>query len=354
MFKRKTYEWKSGKKSHSGARRLLFLLLSLAVIVIAGIFLVRHMYYQDLLAVSDDQRSKIVTIESGSTSSTIAKQLDKADLIRSAWAFELYVHSKELGSKLQAGTYAFSPSQGTISIVHTLTKGSVTTKLVTILPGRRLDQLRSDLINDGFSPTSVDTALDPSHYTDLPALAYKPAGASLEGLLYPDSFQRTADTDPQVIIRESLVEMGQHLTPDLQAAYTAQGLTTYQGLILASIVEKEVSRASDKPQVAQVFLKRLNAGSTLGSDVTAFYGAIVAGKSPSVGYDSPYNTRIRTGLPPTPIATVSDSSLQAVAHPANTQWLYFVSGDDGTTYFSNTLEEHDAQTAQYCHKLCSE
>jgi UPF0755 protein len=342
-----------GRRKRIG-RRLLLLAAILAVLIIGGIVVARRVYDNGLKAVSTSQQSQVITIASGATSSQIATQLAAKHLIRSAWAFELYVHSKELGSKLQAGTYAFSPSEGTASIIATLTRGAVTTNLVTILPGRRLDQVRSDLINDGFTPAAVDKALDPAQYADLPALAYKPAGASLEGLLYPDSFQRTADTDPSVIVRESLVEMGTELNPTLQAAFASENLTTYQGLILASIVEKEVSRATDRAQAAQVFMKRYTAGTTLGSDVTAYYGAILAGKTPSVTYDSAYNTRLRTGFPPTPISTVSAGSLQAAAHPANTDWLFFVAGDDGITYFSNTQAEQDANAAKYCHKLCSE
>jgi len=322
--------------------------------IVAGIFVARHVYDDGLKPVNNDTHSQVFTIKSGSSSTTIAKQLAAQHLIRSAWAFELYVHSKQLSAQLQAGTYAFSPSEGTPAIIKTLTKGSVTTNLVTILPGRRLDQVRADLINDGFSPAAVDSALQPAHYADLPALAYKPAANSLEGMLYPDSFEKTASTDPSVIIRESLTEMGQHLTPALQAAFASENLTAYQGLILASIIEKEVSKPTDRTQAAQVFLDRYKNGSMLGSDVTAFYGAILANKTPSVTYDSVYNTRLRTGLPPTPISTVSDNSLQAIAHPANTMWAYFVAGDDGTTYFSTTQTEHDAQAAKYCHKLCSQ
>jgi len=324
------------------------------LLISGGIIFARHAYDAGLQPVNNDTKSQVVTIKPGSSSSAIAKQLAAQHIIRSAWAFELYVHSKELGSELQAGTYAFSPSEGTVAVIKTLTKGSVTTNLVTILPGRRLDQVRADLINDGFSPAAVDRALQADQYADLPALAYKPAGNSLEGLLYPDSFQKDAGTDPSIIIRESLTEMGEHLTPSLQASFASENLTTYQGLILASIIEKEVSKPADRAQAAQVFLSRIKAGMMLGSDVTAFYGAILAGKTPSVTYDSAYNTRLHTGLPPTPISTVSDSSLQAIAHPAATNWLYFVAGDDGTTYFSTTQQEHDAQTQKYCHKLCSE
>jgi UPF0755 protein len=117
-------------------------------------------------------------------------------------------------------------------------------------------------------------------------------------------------------------------------------------------VEQEVTSQSDRSQAAQVFLKRLKVGMPLGSDVTAFYGSRLAGAGKDVTYDTPFNTRIHTGLPPTPISNVSDSSLGAVAHPANTDWLFFVTGDDGTTYFTKTVQEHEAKAAQYCHKLC--
>ncbi len=170
--------------------------------------------------------------------------------------------------------------------------------------------------------------------------------------MFPESFQKTNDTEPQTIINGSLTEMQRRLTPALRDSFASQGLSTYQGLILASIVEKEASKASDRAQVAQVFLSRLRQNISLGSDPTAFYGAVLAGQKPSVAHDSPYNTRIYAGLPPTPISTVSESSLRAVANPATTDWLFFVAGDDGTTYFSRTLKEHEALTKQYCTRLC--
>jgi len=91
----------------------------------------------------------------------------------------------------------------------------------------------------------------------------------------------------------------------------------------------------------------------LGSDVTAFYGAFIDGEEPSVFHDSPYNTRLYEGFPPGPISNVSEVSLQAVANPSKTDYLYFVAGDDGKTYFSRTNEEHEALTEQHCKTLCS-
>lgn len=334
-------------------RRVIWLVVALLIVSLAGSLLVRHKYDQALEPVNDSQATSLFTVAEGSSVKLIAADLQKQHLIRSAWALELYVHSKELSNKLQAGTYAFSPGEGTRSIVTTLTKGRVSTKLVTILPGKRIDQIRASLINDGFAPESVDAALNPAQYANLPVLSFKPANINtLEGLLWPDSFQKDANTSVTTIITQSLQAMGEHLGSDVQMAFAAEGLTTYQGITLTSVITQEASKTSDQNQVAQVFLSRLKAGMMLGSDPTAFYGAVVAGKQPSLTYDSPYNTLIHTGLTPTPISNITSAALNAATHPANTNWLFFVAGDDGTTHFSTNLQDHEALTAKYCHKLC--
>jgi UPF0755 protein len=336
-------------------RRVWWLLIILVALVIGGIFVTRHIYNHDLKAAGESQKSQVFTVKSGDSVKEISDNLKAAQLIRSAWAFQLYVHSKDLSYKLQAGSYAFSPNEDTPTVVSILTKGRVSTELVTILPGERIDQVRAALINYGFKPTAVDQALNPAQYSDLPVMAFKPAAVStLEGLLWPDSWYKDGTSPPSDIIRQSLQEMGQHLTPDVQAAFANESLTVYQGLTLTSIVLQEVNKPTDQTQAAQVFLSRLKAGTSLGSDVTARYGAIEAGQAPNLTYDSPYNTLIHTGLPPTPISTINLSALNATTHPANTNWFYFVTGDDGTTYFSNTLQQQQANTQKYCHKLCSQ
>jgi UPF0755 protein len=335
--------------------RLGIVVLILAVLVTVVVVETRHIYKKDLAPVSTSQKTQLFTIKSGATVKSIADDLETQHLIRSAWALRVYVHGRGLDGKFQAGTYALSPDQGTISIVRTLTKGKVLSGLVTILPGRRIDQVRADLINDGFSPEEVDKALDPAQYADLPVMAFKPADVNtLEGLLWPDSWDKDTTTPASDIIRQSLQAMGDQLTPDIQAAFAAQGLSPYQGITLASVVVQEVNKPTDQSQAAQVFLRRIREGSLLQSDVTARYGAIAAGLAPSLTYDSPYNTHLHKGLPPTPISTISESALQAAAHPASTNWLYFVTGDDGTTYFASTLQQHEANAQKYCHKLCSQ
>jgi UPF0755 protein len=343
------------KQSGHLPRRLVILLGIVAVLVLAGMVVVRHVYFQNLRPVSSGAKTQYVTIASGSTVNQISQQLEKTGLIRSSQAFEWYISSRGYREKLQAGTYSLSKSESVQQIVDKLVHGKVASDLVTILPGKRLDEIRQAFIKSGFSAAAVDDALNADAYrTSYPALADNPATATLEGFLYPDSFQKTATTDPKVIVGASLDEMQKHLTTDIRRGFAAQGLTVYQGVILASIVEQEVPKQTDRNQAAQVFLKRLRMDMMLGSDVTARYGAIHAGVTPSLDYDSPYNTLLHKGLPPSPISNVSDSSLKAVASPAATDWLYFVAGDDGTTYFSKTFEEHEALAQKYCHKLCGQ
>lgn len=337
------------------ARRLLLISI-VAVSVLAGATIaVRHIYFENLKPVSaTSQKAQLITIKNGATVDDIAQQLHDAGLIRSTWAFRLYVSSKEVRNALEAGTYSFEKGQSVPEIVSQLTHGKVATDLVTILPGQRIDQIKTTLINYGFSKEDVASALNPSNYPNSRVLVDKPAQASLEGYIYPDSYQKTGNTTPQQIISAALDEMDSHITPELRADFAQQGLSTYEGMILASVVEQEVSHSTDRAMAAQVFIKRLHMGMMLGSDVTALYGSRLGGQAGSLTYDSPYNTLLHTGLPPTPISNVSDSSLQAVAHPANTDYLYFVAGDDGVTHFTHTLEEHEAAAKQYCHKLCGQ
>lgn len=350
-----TYNYNVSQNRHRIPRRLWQLALVLVAIILIGTLATWRYYDMNLKPVSNVASTQNVVIASGSSLEKIATQLADAKLIRSVRVFEWYVSSHNDRDKLQAGTYKFAPNQSVQQIAAALVNGDIAKDLVTILPGKRIDQVRDALIKSGFNTAAVDAALQASQYRGTyPALADNPASANLEGFLYPDSYQKIASTNPKQIIEESLTEMQQHLTPDIRNAFAKEGLTTYQGVTLASMVEQEVSKPADRAQAAQVFLKRLQIGMPLGSDVTAYYGAIINGVTPATDFDSPYNTLMHKGLPQGPISNVTDSSLQAVAHPANTDWLYFVTGDDGTTYFSTNLQDHQALTQKYCHKLCSQ
>jgi len=339
----------------SWPKRMIWLTAAFLLVVFLGMVAVRTYYELNLRPVSGSEESVLFVVESGATVDEIGTSLHEKGLIRSSAVFKWYVASKQVRDELQAGTYELKPNMTTPDIVSILTHGKIATNLVTILPGQRIDQIRQMLITNGFSEEDVDYALDPETHADHPVLADKPESASLEGYLYPESFQKNADTTAVEIVDASLDEMNKALTPAVRTAFAGHGLSIYQGITLASVVEREAPEqdtADDRKQVAQVFLSRLDIGMRLQSDPTAFYGSQLAGKGNSLTYDSPYNTYLYEGLPTGPISNVSSSSLQAVAFPAATDWLYFVAGDDGRTHFSRTLEEHERLTDQYCTTLC--
>jgi UPF0755 protein len=172
--------------------------------------------------------------------------------------------------------------------------------------------------------------------------------------LYPDSFQKDSNTPASTIVRESLDEMQQHLTQDMTSGFASNGLNIYQGVTLASIVNQEIDDPQYQPTVAQVFFTRMKQGMKLESNVTANYAADVAGVARTVSIDSPYNTYLHGGLTPGPIGNVTGSALKAVAHPSNTDFVYFIAGDDGKMHFSHTIDEHNGAIKQYCQKKCAQ
>jgi UPF0755 protein len=319
-----------------GASRF-FILVGAAVfiVLVAGVATLRVWYGNNLKPVSADTTTMYFSVESGETKHEIASGLKKQGLIRNPGAFENYLRSNEI-DVLQAGTYSLSPSMSVQTIVDKMHKGEVTKNLLTILPGKRLTQVKDAFAKSGYTQAEIDSAFNTAAYSDHPVIASLPAGASLEGFLYPDSFQKEINTPASVIVRESLDEMQKYLSSEVIAGFGAQGLNTYQGVILASVIEREVPADKDRPIVAQIFLSRLRQGIKLESDATT----------------SVYNTYENPGLPPSPISNITKSALNAVAKPANTDYLFFVSGDDGVTHFSKTKAEHDDAVKQYCQKKC--
>jgi UPF0755 protein len=337
-----------------GKSNWLLIILATAVglfvaVILAGLIWFSH----NLRPVSDSQTPQLFTVDEGTSANQIASGLQSLGLIHSSHAFVLYVNLRHYNNKLQAGTYRFKPSMSTQEIATSIANGYIDKNWLTILPGKRLDQLKQAFEKVGYSQTELDAAFSPASYKDIPIVASLPAGATLEGLLYPDSFQRASNTPAKDVIRQSIEELQSHLTPDIIQGFAAHNLTTYQGITMASIVYQESGDAQSQPTVAQVFLSRLNKGMMLGSDVTAFYAASLAGAGKTLGVDSPYNTRINTGLPPGPIGNMVDTALKAVAAPSNTDYLFFVAGDDGQIHFSHTEAEHQQAISKYCHELCS-
>ncbi len=329
----------------------MFLLFPL-LLIFASLSFAFYWYHSSLKPFSSATDEIVITVPVGATAPEIGDILQEKSIIQSSLSFDIYTRINNFRGKLLAGGYKFSPSQSVQEIVQILVDGDVASDLFTILPAQRLEQVKAAFIAAGYTPEEVNQAFKPENYAGHPALVGKPTVASLEGYLYPDSYQKNTQTTVNEIIEASLDEMAIAMTPELLGKYQEIGLSPFEAVTIASIVEREVSNPDERPIVAQVFLKRYKEGIMLGSDPTALYGALIAGIEPSVFADTPYNTRLYTGLPPGPINNVSKQSLQAVAFPADTDYLFFVSGDDGKTYFSFTLEEHEALTAKHCIELC--
>ena len=208
------------------------------------------------------------------------------------------------------------------------------------------------LIAAGYGDAEVDAALSKSY--DSPLFEGKPASADLEGYIYGETYSFGTDTSVEAILEHVFEEFYSVIEENgLVAKYQAQGLSLYEGITLASIIQREASqKGDDMPQIAQVFYSRLELGMPLGSDVTYQYIADKTGVARDPGLDSPYNTRRYAGLPPGPIATPGEKALLAVAAPAQGNYLYFLSGDDNVTYFGRTLDEHEANIVSHCQEKC--
>ncbi len=342
--------------STSKRRKTLTLTLAGLAVVLLGATTSTALWYSWAIgAPSDEERQVRVVVEPGDTATGIAETLHEHDLIRSKLAFNVYTQLTGTRSKLQAGGYVLSPNQDVSSIVDHMVSGETDEIDLTIPPGLTLDELRKSFFADGFSEAEIDQAFTASY--DHPLLASRPAGADLEGYIYPETYRMNANQTLGELLERSFDEFYRVLEEKKYLEeYQKRGLSIHQAVTLASIVQKEVTNPTDQKQVAQVFLKRLNDGMMLGSDVTFIYAAEQMGAEATPGLDSPYNTRKVSGLPPGPIANMNPSALEAVAFPAGGDYLYFVAGDGpdaGKTFFARTEAEHEANITAHCRTLCN-
>lgn len=333
-------------------KMVLWSFLALILLAILGAAAAFGWYTLSLEPVSPGNETRTrVEIVSGSSPSQIGQLLEEKRLIRSTFAFDIYTKLTGTRNKLQAGTYSLSPSESTKAIVDHLVAGKVDQFSLTFLPGATLAQNRAGLIAAGYSETEVDLALKKKY--DHPLFATKPENADLEGYIYGETYKFDSSSTVEDVLKKTFDYYYDVVTKNnLIEGFEKQGLSLYEGITLASIVQREVPTQADQRQVAQVFFTRLSIGMELGADATFMYAAKKLGVPPTPNLDSPYNTRKYPGLPPGPIATPGLSALRAVATPAQGDFIYFVSGDDGVTYFAKTLIEHEANTRNHCQRNC--
>lgn len=319
---------------------------TVVLLVIAGWLLGIIIWYQyNLRPVSASTQEKVVIIAKGDSVDTIANRLADNGLIRSNSAFTVYVTLHGLRGRLQTGAYQLTPNQTTKEIARAITAGKTAQEKITIPEGFTISAIRARVVANGMNGEAFDAALQ-QDLTGTKA-AQRPAGTSLEGYLFPDTYVITPSTTEQQLVRSMIDHFDAKVTDDIIAGFAAQGLSLHQGLTLASMVEREVSIPADRKLVAGVFLNRLKIGQKLESDVTVDYGRALLGKPFNTGLDSPYNTYRIPALPIGPICNPGLESMRAVGNPTASGNYYFLAGKDGTTHYAVTADQHYANVQKY-------
>ncbi len=327
---------------------LLVLLLILALATVFGIA-----YTIELLGpVSGDPGAKtiLVTIPPGKSARQIGEILARKHLVRSPVSFVLASRMDHLSGEMHAGRYSISPAMPPRQIAVLMALGETANNSVTVPEGFTVKQIAKRLADAGLVNETQFLTLAQTQGKTFSVQGWTPPNASLEGYLFPDTYTIPKGATPREIIAQMLANFqARVVVPDgKSAARTPGGLAGT--ITLASLVEREAEVDSDRPLVAAVYLNRLKAGMRLQCDATVQY-ALPAHKArlffADLRVESPYNTYLHAGLPPTPIACPGLPSIEAALHPAPVNYLYYVAGPDGKRHiFSRTLSQQDQAIAR--------
>ncbi|MEW6032179.1 MAG: endolytic transglycosylase MltG [Bacillota bacterium] len=290
----------------------------------------------------------IFEVPPGAGTVTIAAELERQGLIRDRIEFRLLATLLDWNSRLKAGRYDLSPGLSTWQILRKIGHGQVRTVAVTIPEGLTLAEILRVLASAGFgTEESLRQALvELDARGELPFLPQDRRRfiEPYEGILFPDTYFFAEQVSPQTVIRTMARRTEQVFSAELLARAGELGLTPFEVLTLASIIEKEARVAAERSLISSVYHNRLRISMKLDACPTVRY---VLGKPGSerllfadLEVDSPYNTYRNGGLPPGPICSPGLAAITAALYPAETRFYYFVSKNDGTHHFSRTLEEH--------------
>jgi UPF0755 protein len=294
-----------------------------------------------------------VTIEipAGSSAQDIAAILAAQGIVRSALEFDVAVRNSEAAARLQAGTYELETLMDPSEVVALLVVGpTADTYRVTVIEGLRVREILTRLSEaSGHSFTDFEEALLSGDVdTSLREIPASPALADWEGLLFPDTYEFAGSAEPTDILQRLASTMEQRMDSIDWSVVEAGGLTPYDGLVIASLIETEVLLDEERATVSSVIHNRLGLGMKLDIDATVLYA--LGTRDVSLfdrEVDSPYNTYLVNGLPPTPIASPGRASLEAAAAPIASEFLFYVLSDlEGHHAFAATIEEHNANVAQ--------
>jgi UPF0755 protein len=298
---------------------------------------------------SVDAAPQAFSVPPGSSVESIGEQLHALGLVRHPLIFRAYVVMRGDGARLKAGAYSFEGPLALDQIVDELVRGQVVRHDITVPEGKTREEIANIAAGHGLDAKAFLTATgEPSLIRDLDPLA-----VDLEGYLFPDTYDVPPSPHAGNDLVRHMVQRFRDVATPLLPEVTRAGLSLRQAVTLASIVEMETARPEERPRIAAVFLNRLKKGMLLQTDPTVIYALRHTGAydgnihKRDLGVDSPYNTYKYPGLPPGPIASPGRESLFAVVRPAPVKDLYFVSRNDGTHQFSETLAQHEQAVNRY-------
>ena len=293
---------------------------------------------------------QFVEVAPGSGTAAIGRRLIDAGVVRDRLTWRLAVTFSGAGRDLKAGEYRFTEPMSAREVVAKLARGDVYVKQVTFPEGLTIAEMARLFESQGLGSARgfVQAASDPSLVTDLDPLA-----RDLEGYLFPDTYGVARRSPPAVLVRTMVGRFRTVFDERLRDAASARGLSVRQTVTLASLIEKETARPDERPVVAAVYVNRLRIGMGLQCDPTVIYALQRAGRytgnltRQDLSFDSPYNTYRYAGLPPGPIAAPGRGALEAAVRPAEVDYLYFVSRNDGSHVFSRTYDEHRQRVQEF-------
>ena len=276
----------------------------------------------------------------GMSSQAIADQLAHHHLIHNPWVFLFVTHLSDASHRLQVGTYRLSAAMSIPQIIDHLKTGKVVTRQFGVPEGLTVVQIGKLWEKAGFGSAAAfnQAANDPKWLQ-----RYRIEGKTLEGYLFPNTYQFPDGATPEVILEIMLDEFDRRWTPEFTEEAKALGFTRHEIITLASIIEAEARAPDERSLVSAVFHNRLRRGWKLQADPTALYGLGNPDRPPRAAdlrVDSVYNTYIYKGLPPGPISNPGIASILAALRPTSVDFMYFVAKGDGRHHFSKTLREH--------------
>lgn len=346
-------------------------MLKRIIFIIFIIILVGYIWAVSQTRGFSNGKDKLFVIERGQGVHEISYNLKQEGFIKNSFIFETYVWAKKVGNKFQAGEYALNTGADIAEITKILTSGHVLSqeREIKILEGWNINDMAEYLENEKIAPKAeflkivsaenwksaffggevdLNSILIPS---EIKFLANIPEGKSLEGFLFPDTYRIYKNAAPVDISEKMLTNFGLKLDEKIVKDIENQGKNFYEIITMASIIQKEVAKTEDMKMVSDIFWRRIGVGMPLQSCATIAY--ILGENKEQYSYEdtrieSPYNTYLNSGLPPTPICNPGLAAITAAIYPEKNEYWYFLSkSDTGETVFSKTLEEHNINKEKY-------